>query len=89
MNMSLKPCPFCGDKPKVFSCDRLIQIGCDNCNFHVGFQGLIGNKITDVPVHYSDGTISDYEFYNKDAYKEAEEKWNMRTTKTIKYECER
>lgn len=76
--MTLKPCPFCGNEPEVFSCDRLIQIGCNKCKYERSFDGVIGNKITKVPVRYADGTISTTEFYNKNAHKEAERLWNMR-----------
>lgn len=82
MRMNLKPCPFCGNEVTENSVDRIITIKCPKCNFERSFPGLISNKKTDVPVKYSDGTVSDYEFYNKNAYKEAEEAWNLRNNVT-------
>lgn len=76
--VKLKPCPFCGGEAIMWSCDRLIEISCKPCKFSRSFQGLIGNKKTDVPVVYEGGIVSEYEFYNKDAYEEAIEAWNTR-----------
>lgn len=79
MTDKLKPCPFCGGEAYKKSYDRLIQIGCEKCGYHMGFHGLVQTKIdTGVPIHYSDGTISTYEWYDRDAHKKANKAWNTR-----------
>ena len=74
----LKPCPFCGEIPNWESCDRLIHISCDNCNYTRSFVGLINNVPSDVPVRYEGGVISTTEFYHADAHEKAIEAWNTR-----------
>jgi len=75
----LLPCPFCGDKPYTWSCDRLINIGCKKCDYSLSFHGLIQSEInTGVPIIYKGGKVSDHEWHDKDAYKKAKEKWNRR-----------
>ena len=74
----LKPCPFCGKIPTWESCDRLIQISCNNCNYTRSFDGLISFVPSDVPVRYKGGVISTTEFYHADAQEIAIEAWNTR-----------
>ena len=75
----LKPCPFCGEMPEVFSCDRLISISCKQCGYIRGFHGLVQSEInTGIPIIYEGGKTSTTEWYDKDAYKKAIEKWNRR-----------
>ena len=50
INPRLKPCPFCGGPPYEESCDRLIIIGCEECDYHMSFPGLVGTKKTDIPM---------------------------------------
>lgn len=78
MNKELKPCPFCGEKPDFWSCDRLIKISCNKCNYHMSFDGIISRKKSDVPIHYEGGEISTTEFYHQYAEEEAVEVWNTR-----------
>lgn len=77
-NEELKPCPFCGDIPEMWSCDRLITITCKKCNYHRAFDGLISNKPSCVPIRYEGGEISSTEFYHPYAHEEAIETWNKR-----------
>jgi hypothetical protein len=74
----LKPCPFCGKIPTLESCDRIIQISCDNCHYTRIFYGLISFVPSDVPVRYEGGVISTTEFYHADAHEKAIEAWNTR-----------
>ena len=75
----LKPCPFCGEMPTVYSCDRLISIGCKPCGYSRGFHGLVQSEIdTGVPIVYTGGTISTSEWYDKDAREKAITAWNRR-----------
>lgn len=81
----LKPCPFCGRQPIMEECDRLITIGCKPCGYTRHFNGLVQAEIdTGVPVHYLDGTISNCEWYDKDAEEKAVKKWNTRYKETPK-----
>lgn len=72
----LKNCPFCNNKAYMESCDRLITIGCKECNYRMAFNGLLTTKKTDVVASYSNG--EPWEYYNENAYEEAVEKWNTR-----------
>lgn len=75
----LKPCPFCGSAPDVFSCDRLISISCKSCGYSRGFHGLVQSEInTGVPIVYTGGKISTTEWYDKNAHEKAIEAWNRR-----------
>lgn len=75
----LKPCPFCGEEPYVDTCDRLIVIGCNKCNYSRGFHGLVQSEInTGIPIVYEGGKESDHEWYDKDALEKAIEAWNRR-----------
>lgn len=77
--LDLKPCPFCGSIPYEDSCDRLINIGCEPCNYHLYFHGLVQSQFkTDVVASYSKETGEPLEWYDKDAHKKAEEHWNRR-----------
>lgn len=69
--VDLKPCPFCGGVPYEDSCDRLIQIGCDVCNFNIYGYGLLTPIMTPVKVNST-------EFYNYKAHEEIEKRWNRR-----------
>lgn len=75
----LKPCPFCGGEAYEWCCDRVINIGCKACRYHLNYHGLVQSKInTGVPIIYEGGKASDHEWYDKDAYKKAVEAWNRR-----------
>ena len=77
----LKPCPFCGEEAYIWSCDRLINIGCKKCDYHRAFHGLIQSEInTGIPIHYKGGKISTTEWYDKDANEKAIEAWNKRSS---------
>lgn len=78
----LKPCPFCGGEACEESCDRIIQIGCKECNYHMTFHGVVQTEInTGVVASYlkrNDGVKTPYEYYDAKAYEKAHEKWNRR-----------
>lgn len=75
----LKPCPFCGGKPYIDSCDRLINIGCKPCGYTRYFYGLVqSDHKTDVVVSYNQNTNEPLEWYDPNAYKHACEEWNRR-----------
>ena len=50
MNIDLKPCPFCGDKPYTqvrANTDRVVlKIGCGNCGVFLTEQVLSGTAFT-------------------------------------------
>ena len=74
----LKPCPFCGEEPYVESCDRLIDIGCEVCGYHLHFHGLVQSEF-ETPViisRYNGGFPA--EWYDPDAYEKAAAGWNRR-----------
>ena len=74
----LKACPFCGAEPYVESCDRLIDIGCKACGYHLHFHGLVQSEI-ETPViasRWQSGLPA--EWYDKDAFKKAADGWNRR-----------
>lgn len=78
-DMELLPCPFCGKHPHLFSCDRLISIGCDDCGYTRGFHGLVQTEVnTGIVASYNQNTNEPVEWYDKDAYANAIEKWNAR-----------
>ena len=73
----LKSCPFCGAKAYEDSCDRLIWIGCDKCDYHMHFHGVVQTEIkTPVVAGYYKGQPT--EWYDKDAHEKAHKKWNRR-----------
>ena len=73
------PCPFCGEMPYVSSCDRLINIGCEECGYHRSFHGLVQSVIeTPVVITRSIDTGEPIEWYDKDAYVRALYAWNER-----------
>lgn len=78
----LKPCPFCGGDAYEESYDRIIQIGCRICNYHMSFNGLLQTKInTGIIASYTirfDGVKIPYEYYDAKAYEKAYKKWNRR-----------
>ena len=77
-DIALKPCPFCGKEPYVESCDRLIDIGCEECGYHLNFHGLVQSEVeTPVVVSRWHGGLP-AEWYDKDAYKKAAAAWNRR-----------
>ena len=74
----LKPCPFCGAEPYVESCDRLIDIGCEACGYHLHFHGLVQSEfVTPVIVSRYNGGLP-AEWYDPDAYEKAAAGWNRR-----------
>lgn len=78
----LKPCPFCNGKPYYESCDRLIRIGCERCNYHRAFDGIISREKTtvEVPVTDKDGNVQYHSglYYHKNANEIAVLRWNKR-----------
>lgn len=75
----LKPCPFCGEMPYIESCDRIIDIGCEPCHYHMAFHGLVQSEFeTPVVVSKYRDTGKAFEWYDKDAYETAVGRWNMR-----------
>lgn len=73
----LKPCPFCGGEAYIESCDRIINIGCRECKFHLHFNGVLTTVPHGNPV--SDARSAVIEYYNPRAHKEAAEAWNRRS----------
>lgn len=75
----LKPCPFCGAEPYVESCDRIINIGCEACRYHLYFHGLVQDEIETgvVASRYKDSGEA-CEWYDRDAFAKAAEGWNRR-----------
>lgn len=69
----LKPCPFCGGVPYENSCDVLISIGCDVCDYHICGHGVLTSELTTVPANKSH-TL----FYDAHAHECIEAKWNRR-----------
>lgn len=69
----LKPCPFCGGVPYEAACDINIEIGCDVCDYHIFGRGLLTSIMTPVKV-----PRSDYLYYDPDAHKKIEARWNRR-----------
>lgn len=75
----LKPCPFCGGEAFEWACDRLIEIGCKKCLYHLSFHGLVQSEInTGVPIFYKGGKKSETEWYDQFAHEKAAEAWNRR-----------
>lgn len=82
----LLPCPFCGSDAVMRSCDRLITVGCEECNFAMSFDGLLQMKDNGKPIPYSDGKggrlppekVKCQEYYHKDAHDDAAKFWNRR-----------
>lgn len=76
----LMPCPFCGSPAYYDACDRLIRIGCEKCDYHRHWNGIIQwEKDTGVIASYKKGTKEPLEWYDKDADMRAVEEWNRRT----------
>lgn len=69
----LKPCPFCGGVPYEETCDALITIGCDVCNYHIYGNGLLTTVMTSVKIPGNNSL-----YYNSKAYKEMDARWNRR-----------
>lgn len=72
----LKRCPFCGKPPFANYYDRLIVIGCEQCGYRRGFDGLLSTKPSNVRVSPEGARIVEY--YHADAHEEAIEAWNGR-----------
>ena len=78
-DIPLKPCPFCGAEPYIESCDRIIDIGCEACGYHLHFHGLVQSEIeTGVVVSRYKDSGKAYEWYDRDAFAKAAEGWNRR-----------
>lgn len=70
----LKPCPFCGGVPYEESCDILITIGCDYCDYQIYDNGLLSRIMTPVKVPGNNDL-----YYNPKAHEEIEARWNRRS----------
>ena len=73
--IELKPCPFCGGEAYIESYDRLINIGCLKCRFHLHFDGILTTVPHGNPVNALSAVP---EYINTRAYEEAAEAWNRR-----------
>lgn len=78
MEQLLKPCPFCGKMPTWWSCDRLIEISCEDCGYTRTFKGIVNTVPNDYPVVYEGGKVSTTEFIHTEAKGNAIEAWNKR-----------
>jgi len=77
----LLACPFCGEKPYIESCDRLIVIGCSSCDYYMHSNGFVQSLFeTKVVASKEKVTGRPIEWYDKDAFEKAESKWNRRMT---------
>lgn len=75
----LLPCPFCGERPYIDSCDALIDIGCERCKYHRPFSGFVQTFFeTDVVVCTDEETGNPFAWYDKNAYEKAVTNWNTR-----------
>lgn len=76
---TMLPCPFCGVEPYIDSCDRIINIGCEQCGYHRYFPGLVqSDHVTNVVASKYKQTGEPFEWYEKDAYALAIDAWNRR-----------
>jgi len=81
----LKPCPKCGGKIKDDSYDRRIRFLCKPCDYTKWYPGLIQDKVSPVPIPYSDGNggvlephlVKHQEYYHYNASEIAIEEFNM------------
>ena len=80
----LKPCPKCGGKIKDDSYDRRIRFICKPCGYTKPYPGLIQDKVSPVPIPYSDGKggvlephlVKHQEYYHQYAPEKAIEHFN-------------
>ena len=81
LNGDLLDCPFCGEKPYIESCDRLINIGCSSCDYYMHFHGFVQSLFeTKVVVSKNKSTGKPIEWYDQYAFEKAVSKWNKRVT---------
>ena len=81
----LKPCPKCGGKIKDDSYDRQIRFLCKPCDYIKWYPGLIQDKVSPVPIPYSDGKggvlephlVKHQEYYHYNASEIAIEEFNI------------
>jgi len=80
----LKPCPYCGGKVVDDSYDRRIRFICKPCGYTKPYPGLIQDKVSPVPIPYSDGKggtldpslVKHQEYYHQYAPEKAIEDFN-------------
>lgn len=75
---NLLPCPFCGGKAYMEACDRLENIGCRACNYHMYGHGIVQSEIVTNVVASYDSEGNPLEWYDSHASEKLVAKWNRR-----------